>query len=173
MKFRLITLFIFIVFASPHLFAQTQGQSRCMSQPEYRQFDFWIGEWEVTNPDGRVVGSSKIELTSGDCLILENWTSASGLTGKSMNYYSLFDSQWHQLWMGSNGIPIEFSGSYDAESKAMKYTGKGIGQNGEEVGYQLAFYHSQMIISVNTGSNPAIMVLPGSPYLMAITEGNS
>lgn len=135
-----ITILITAVLSQTSL-AQSQAQSRCKTQPEYRQFDFWIGEWEVKNPNDQVVGSSIIELTSGDCLILENWTSASGNIGKSMNYYSLYDQQWHQLWMGGNGIPIEFSGTYDPEAKAMKYTGTGLGSGGVNVDYKLTFYH--------------------------------
>ena len=47
----------------------------CMTRPEARQFDFWIGDWEVYNnlyPNHRV-GTSKIESISGGCSILENW----------------------------------------------------------------------------------------------------
>ena len=131
---------IILFFGTTELFAQQQ-QSRCKTEPEYRQFDFWIGDWEVKNPQDQVVGSSVIELTSGDCLILENWTGASGVVGKSMNYYSLYDSKWHQIWVGSGGIPIDFIGNYDVEEKAMRYTAKGIGQNGAEVDFKLTFYH--------------------------------
>ena len=47
----------------------------CKTRPEARQFDFWIGDWEVYNnlyPNHRV-GTSKIESISGGCSILENW----------------------------------------------------------------------------------------------------
>jgi len=29
--------------------------------PESRQFDFWLGEWAVTNPAGKLAGTSRIE----------------------------------------------------------------------------------------------------------------
>ncbi|MDI1320797.1 MAG: hypothetical protein PSW75_11495, partial [bacterium] len=32
--------------------------------PESHQFDFWIGEWNVTTPDGKPAGLSKIESVS-------------------------------------------------------------------------------------------------------------
>ncbi|MFV1884694.1 MAG: hypothetical protein ACMZ7B_09415 [Balneola sp.] len=138
---KILGLFLVTIFiATSTILAQQAQQSRCKTQPEYRQFDFWIGEWEVKNPNDVAVGNSVIELTVGDCVILENWTGASGYTGKSLNYYSVLDQQWHQKWIGSGGIPIEFSGIYDAEAKAMKYIGKGFGQGGVELDYKLTFY---------------------------------
>ena len=139
-KIVLIILFVGVLNLT-NLIAQQTSQSRCKTQPEYRQFDFWIGEWEVKNPNEVLVGSSKVELVVGDCLILENWTSSSGSDGKSMNYYNMFDQKWHQKWIGSEGIPIEFVGEYNAERKSMDYTGKSIGQNGEQLDYKFTFFH--------------------------------
>ena len=45
---------------------------------EYRQFDFWIGEWVVHNPKGAQVGTSRIEQIENGCGILEQWTNARG-----------------------------------------------------------------------------------------------
>src|ERR1700741_5316479 len=57
----------------------------CVNDPERHRFDFWIGEWDVTTPDGKPAGSSVIESVSGGCALLENWTSRSGGRGKSLN----------------------------------------------------------------------------------------
>ena len=35
------------------------------STPEYRQFDFWIGDWVVYTPAGQIAGTNKIEQVSG------------------------------------------------------------------------------------------------------------
>jgi hypothetical protein len=32
------------------------------NQPVFRQFDFWIGEWDVYNTNGKKAGDSKISL---------------------------------------------------------------------------------------------------------------
>src|SRR5262245_9787030 len=60
----------------------------CMVQPEYSQFDYWVGDWEVRNPQGQIVGYNTIQKVVDGCVILENWTSASGSSGKSINYYN-------------------------------------------------------------------------------------
>lgn len=131
-----------LTFMSVDALAQQTQQSRCKANPAYRQFDFWIGEWEVKNPQGQLAGNSRIELILGDCVIYENWTSASpGYEGKSFNYYNLIDGKWHQKWIDNQGIPIEFVGEYDAEAKTLNYTGEGYGQGGVKLKYKLTFHH--------------------------------
>src|SRR5262249_27985056 len=46
----------------------------CMDDSVYRQFDFWVGDWNVYNKAGFKVGTSKIESILGKCVVLENWT---------------------------------------------------------------------------------------------------
>jgi len=70
----------------------------CTSDPVYRQFDFWIGDWEVYARNDKKAGDSKIELILDSCIILENWKSASsrnGLyySGKSFNTYNSITKQ--------------------------------------------------------------------------------
>ena len=121
--------------------AQTTLQSPCKTELAYRQFDYWIGEWEVKNLEGVELGSSIIKLVAGDCLIQEEWTSISGYTGNSMSYYNRFDEQWHQKWIGSDGIPVEFSGNFDEENKSMNFKGYGVGHDGEKIEYRFTFFH--------------------------------
>lgn len=79
--------------------------------PESRQFDFWIGEWDVTTPDGKPAGTNKIEAIAGGAGLLENWSDADGGSGKSLNAYSAAKKQWQQYWVGSSGGILELSGA--------------------------------------------------------------
>jgi hypothetical protein len=88
----------------------------CASRPEARKFDFWVGEWEVRSGQGRVVGHSRIEIVSGQCALLENWTDASGATGKSLNAYNPSLNRWQQFWVGQGGGVTEFRDSHWEES---------------------------------------------------------
>lgn len=89
------------------------------SDPEYRQFDFWIGEWEAFGKNGKKAGDSKISLILDSCIILEEWTSASvsrGIryAGKSFNTYNAITKQWQQTWVDNVGGSTEFlQGSYE------------------------------------------------------------
>lgn len=82
----------------------------CRYSPEARQFDFWVGEWDVKNPQGQPAGKSKIEIMLGDCVIFENWTSAAPnlFAGKSFNLYNAASKKWMQTWVDDKGGVIEF-----------------------------------------------------------------
>ena len=82
-----------------------KAQSPCKTDPNYRQFDFWVGNWEVRDPSGsRVLGSNRVTLEQDGCLIIEHWASArGGQTGTSFNYYDIRDSKWHQLYLDNSG----------------------------------------------------------------------
>jgi hypothetical protein len=87
----------------------TNNAFPCMANKQAREFDFWIGEWDVyPNGSSQLVGDSKIELASGGCMILENWTALGPFpnTGKSMNYVNTATGKWEQLWIGSGGMNI-------------------------------------------------------------------
>lgn len=83
--------------------------------PEHRQFDFWIGEWDVVpNPDTRPAnapppppgskpGSNVIETSHKGCVIVENWDDRTGGTGQSFNIYDRMRRQWHQTWVDTTG----------------------------------------------------------------------
>jgi len=81
--------------------------------PEYQQFKFWLGEWNVTTTQGgNQAGQNKIELLDAGCVILENWTSASGGSGHSLNVYDQADGKWHQTWIDATGDQVHYIGSW-------------------------------------------------------------
>ena len=75
-----------------------------------RDFDFWVGDWEVRLADGTLVGHNAISKDDGGCAIVEDWSGAGGSTGTSVSYYRPSSDQWHQLWVGSNGTLIDIAG---------------------------------------------------------------
>ena len=82
--------------------------SPCLTDKIYRQFDFWIGEWEAYNLKGKKSGDSKISLILDSCVILEEWTSVAVpggflYTGKSFNSYNATTKQWEQHWIDNVG----------------------------------------------------------------------
>ncbi len=92
-------------------FAQ-QNNKPC-SNPVYRQFDFWIGEWEAYATNGKKAGDSKISIILDSCIILEEWTSTAvtqGLryAGKSFNTYNATTKQWQQTWVDNAGGSTEY-----------------------------------------------------------------
>ena len=88
---------------------------RCVD-PVYRQFDFWIGRWEVTNLKGVKVGDSEITREEDGCLIVEHWTSASGNHGQSYNFYDAGRKVWRQVWVAP-GEMTDYAGSLNAKGE--------------------------------------------------------
>jgi len=89
-----------------------RAQAPCKFGPEFRQFDFWIGEWNVVIAKGEMpAGDSRIELSLGDCVIVENWTSKNSLyAGKSYNVYNVTEKRWEQFWVDNSAGMIHFYG---------------------------------------------------------------
>lgn len=78
----------------------------CWYTPQYQQFDFWVGEWEVFAKNGQLAGISKIEQILDRCVLLENWTNSFGKSGKSFNTFNGTD--WQQTWVDDSGQLTEY-----------------------------------------------------------------
>jgi ketosteroid isomerase-like protein len=107
----------------------THAQKLPCSNPQFRQFDFWIGEWEAFGVKGAKAGDSKITVLLDSCVILEEWTSAGaqqGLiyTGKSFNSYNTATKQWQQTWTDNTGNTTEFLRGEGSEGKIIYYADK-------------------------------------------------
>ncbi len=81
----------------------------CKASHEFRQFDFWMGEWDALNVQGVTVGSSSIQLILGQCVIFENWSTPVS-SGKSFNVYDRNDKKWHQSWVDDRGTFTHYIG---------------------------------------------------------------
>lgn len=101
----------------------------CVSSPEARQFDFWVGDWEVT-VGGVRAGQSRVEKILNDCVVFENWTGASGYVGKSFNLYDRQKKRWQQTWVDGMGGVTEYFGEW--KDGALRYEAKGIVPAGEK-----------------------------------------
>lgn len=76
----------------------------------HRDFDFWLGQWEVTAGDS-LVGHNTIRRVAGGCGLVESWRSTAGGTGTSVNFYDPTDGRWHQTWVGSGGSVLRLDGA--------------------------------------------------------------
>ena len=98
------------VASPPQAQAQSPEQPKACSASAYRQFDFWLGEWEVRNPKDEVVGSNTIRRILTGCVLHESWIGASGGGGQSHNIYNMQTEQWHQTWVDDSGRLLQLDG---------------------------------------------------------------
>jgi Tetratricopeptide repeat len=93
----------FSVLTSDPEFQKLMEKTRPCTTPEYRQFDFWIGDWDV-QVQGQSAGHNLVTLEQEGCLLVEHWkASTGGQTGTSFNYYDVRDKKWHQLYLDNSG----------------------------------------------------------------------
>lgn len=83
----------------------------CASDEKSKQFDFWIGEWEVTVGD-QLAGHNEIKPILDGCVLQETWSGATGSAGSSFNFYNPQIGQWEQFWVWRNGTTIHARGDY-------------------------------------------------------------
>ena len=82
------------------------------TNPE-NQFDFWLGEWDVTwGEDGK--GKNHILRIMDDKIIQENF-SAPDLIGMSISSYDAERKLWCQTWVDNSGSYLDFTGGFDNE----------------------------------------------------------
>jgi tetratricopeptide (TPR) repeat protein len=106
----------------------------CEFEPRYQQFDFWVGDWDVYNPAGRLVGTNTIQKIAGGCALLENWESVTGGTGKSLNFFDASKGKWVQNWADSSGEVIRKEGEF--ADGAMRMEGRLIHHDGSVSAYR-------------------------------------
>ena len=94
----------------------------CQFMPEFREFDFWIGEWDVNIANGTYAGSNSIQPAERGCLLLENWSSATGGTGQSINYLDKATGEWVQVWNAEGGSQINIRGGLTDEGMLLEGT---------------------------------------------------
>jgi len=109
----------------------------CRNAQEYRQLDFWVGEWEVQTPQGKPAGTSSVQLILKDCVVFENWTGVRGYTGKSFNLYNTQTRKWQQIWVDDQGGILHFAGEF--RDGAMRYTGESMAADGKPIRDRLTF----------------------------------
>lgn len=86
--------------------------------PMHRQFDFWLGDWNVFNPDGVQVGTNFVQSELDGCVVSESWTDSGGGRGRSINTFDAETGDWHQTWVSANATGhLRMAGGLDAQGR--------------------------------------------------------
>ncbi len=80
------------------------------SAPEYHQLDFWVGDWDVYEPGGKLQGHNKVEKVYDGCVLQEHWVGTEGDTGSSFNIYDASRQVWNETWVSNHGYLLSFDG---------------------------------------------------------------
>ena len=115
-----LTLFFLSFFFTVEFLAQIKKP--CNSK-EYKQFDFWVGNWNVYDSKNKLIGKNKVVRMDNACAIQENWNSMVGASkGTSYNYYNATDKKWHQVWIDNAGGSLVLKGHYKNNKMILRST---------------------------------------------------
>jgi hypothetical protein len=109
--------------------AQSPNPAPCLAS-EYRQFDFWLGDWDsfdsaTGKPDARV----RVTSILNGCVLHEDYQAVDGHKGQSLTIYDATRKRWHQTWVTDHGRLLEIEGHF--ESGAMTLSGSDLSPTGE------------------------------------------
>ncbi len=109
----------------------------CAFSAEARQFDFWVGTWDVRTLGGDLAGTNEIRLGAGQCVLIENWKSTMGGAGQSLNFYDADAKKWRQIWVDADGEVTRFEGDFTDGS--MRFQGERVDKTGKHVPVKMTF----------------------------------
>ncbi len=94
----------------------------CEHDPAFAEFDFWLGDWDVHLANGTFAGTNRIHREQRGCVLIENWSSASGGSGTSINYVDKTDGRWVQIWNDASGSQIHIRGGMTKDGMLLEGT---------------------------------------------------
>ena len=116
-------LLLFSMGAAGTVCAQAAApQFPCEDDERFAAFDFWVGEWDVHGPQGNLAGTNVITSEHRGCVVVENYHTASGFTGMSINYLDKITGEWVQIWNDNSGSQINIRGGMTDEGMSMEGT---------------------------------------------------
>jgi hypothetical protein len=89
---------------------------------EYRQFDFWVGHWDVYRTgQSELVAHSLIESVYNGCGVRENWMPLkSENSGGSLNIFVPTEQSWRQTWIDAQGSRVDFKGRWNGSAMILE-----------------------------------------------------
>ncbi len=89
--------------------------STACTAPEYNRLNFWLGDWDTYEADGKGPSEASNHVTSilGGCAILERYEGTDGHIGESMTVYDASRNVWHQTWVTNQGHLLVLEGHFN------------------------------------------------------------
>ena len=98
--------------------AARPATSSCTAS-ERRQFDFWVGDWDVFDFGGETrVARTKVEPILDGCVLLETYEGSDGHKGQSFTLFDANRKVWHQTWVTNRGELLAIEGVRESQSQS-------------------------------------------------------
>ena len=92
--------------------------------PEFRQFDFFAGDWDTYDVDSatKIVARNRVTVILGGCVLREIYEGSDGLRGESYSIYDAARRAWHQSWVTNRGQLLLLDGGLKGDSMVLTGT---------------------------------------------------
>jgi hypothetical protein len=80
--------------------------------PGHHQFDFWLGDWDVSGPQGTRAGTNRVERLLEGCALQEHWEAIDGSKGTSLSSYDGVARKWRQTYVDDTGQVLVLEGDF-------------------------------------------------------------
>ena len=121
------TLLTLLASFCPALYAETSKPLPC-SAPAYREFDFWLGEWDVFEEGGSTrEARATVARVQNGCGLREQYEGTDGSSGESLSMYDPATAEWQQTWLSSHGQIVVIHGTLQGEAMILSGTDHGSG----------------------------------------------
>ena len=118
-RLRIALVFTMVLFAGGNvlvgrvLAAEPAPSAKCVAAA-YRQFDFWVGDWDVFDVGSSIpVAHARIDPILDGCVLREDYQGTDGHKGQSFTIYDAARRVWHQSWVTNRGELLEIEGKIE------------------------------------------------------------
>lgn len=112
--------------AAPPEGAAAATRSASCTAAEFRQFDFFAGDWDTYDvaAPSKIVARTRVTIILGGCVLHEVYQQTDGLTGESFSIYDASRRVWHQSWVTNRGVLLLLDGGLDGGRMVLTGTEK-------------------------------------------------
>lgn len=116
------------------------------SAPEASQFEFWLGNWNLSwpaeqtggEPGSTATGTNRIEYRFGNCVVEENFATSDGaFQGHSVSVYDPNAGRWKQTWVDNTGGYLLFEGGMAGDEMELRTAT--VERDGERIVQRMVF----------------------------------
>ncbi|MFN8060288.1 MAG: hypothetical protein U0Q12_14120 [Vicinamibacterales bacterium] len=126
---RWAVVLILVTLAEPTRLETRIDEGAC-SSPVHREFDFWLGNWDVFDRNSPTKSATvRVTKELDGCVLREEYDGLDGLRGTSLSSYDGTALEWQQTWVTNRAQLLVVHGHRDGD--ALVFTGWLREKNGE------------------------------------------
>ena len=111
-RLKVLSVLALIAYTPKAAFPQSENARPCTSS-EFRQFDFWVGDWDVFEGDGAMpTARVRVDRALDGCVLRERYDDKEGLRGESFSIYDAARRLWHQTWVTNRAQLLTIEGAF-------------------------------------------------------------